>query len=160
MDFRNTPRSRARSLGWSVFASATAMFLISLPGCRNSSPLPTAEVTGIVTTQDGKPIESGRIVFGPLDVNEEGLSGKAARGNIENGKFELTTYNRGDGAVVGRHRVALRELTSLDEELAREYDLPPKHGCKISPEFEEVEVKSGSNYFEFTAIPRSEEVDD
>lgn len=135
-----------------------ALFLVlTLLGCGSGSPIPTARVTGTITTPDGKPVENGRIIFGPLDVKSSGLSGKAARGNIENGKFELTTYNRGDGAVIGKHRVALKELSNFDDEMIKEYDLPPKHGCKISPEFQEVEVVSGKNFFEFVAIPRSKE---
>ena len=130
------------------------LFVISV-GCRNDSPIPTAKVSGTITTQDGQPLKSGRIIFGPLDIHSSGLSGKAARGNIENGKFNLTTYNSGDGAVIGKHRVALKEISNLDDELIKEYDLPPKHGCKISPEFAEVEVVSGKNFFEFIAVPRS-----
>ena len=67
--------------------------------------------------------------------------------------------NRGDGAVVGRHRVAIKELADFDEEVSAELDLPPKHGCKISPEFAEVEVVSGSNVFELIAIPRTQKED-
>ena len=144
------------SLNLFVLVSTTAVFLLQA-GCRNDSPLTTAKVSGTVKTQDGQPLSNGRVLFGPLDTKSDGLSGKLARGKIENGKFKLTTYNRGDGAVVGRHRVAIKELSNFDDEMIEEYDLPPKHGCKISPEFSEVEVVSGKNFFEFVVIPKSQE---
>ena len=146
--------------GCFVLIAAMAVCLVQA-GCRNNTPLPTASVSGTVKTEDGKVISNGRIMFGPLDANSDGLSGKLARGNIdENGKFVLTTYNNGDGAVVGRHRVALKELSNFDDELIEEHGLPPKHGHKISPEFAEVEIVSGKNFFEFIAIPRSKEESD
>ncbi len=48
----------------------------------------------------GKPVEKGVIHFVPE-------KGRSASGEIENGKFTLTTYEPGDGAVVGQHKVSL-----------------------------------------------------
>ena len=139
-----------------VKVSVVAACLVQA-GCGSSSPLPIARVTGTVKTQDGELLESGRILFGPIDTDAEGRSGKVASGMIQNGEFVLTTYSRGDGAVIGRHNVSLRESHNMDDELIAEHNLPPKHGCKISPEFAQVEVVSGKNVFEFVAVAKPED---
>lgn len=72
--------------------------LAVLLGCRGSDRLPIAPVEGKVLYQ-GKPLEFGTVVFQPAN-------GKTARGVIgSDGTFRLSTYDSGDGAVVGSHNV-------------------------------------------------------
>jgi hypothetical protein len=86
-------------------------------GCGNGPKL--GRVSGTVTV-DGKLVTRGRIMFIPTD-------GKAAVGEIgPDGKFTLTTYESGDGALIGPHKVTILATTigpssfapaSIDEEV-------------------------------------------
>jgi len=64
-----------------------------------SSKSPVGQVQGKVTL-DGKPLASGMV--GTLPPAGRGSSGK-----IENGEFELSTFGKNDGALVGTHKVAV-----------------------------------------------------
>jgi hypothetical protein len=79
--------------------------LAVVAGC-NQSPYPVAPVQGIVTI-DGQPMSAGRVMFAP--VAKDGLnSGRPAFGEIQqDGRFALSTYGDGDGAVVGEHWVSI-----------------------------------------------------
>src|SRR4051794_30930832 len=69
-----------------------------LAGCNRETR--TGFVSGTVRV-DGKPITQGTIMFAPAD-------GKAAVGSIgPDGTYVLTTYQMGDGAAVGSHRVSI-----------------------------------------------------
>lgn len=81
------------------------MLLIS--GC-GGSPYDLAPVTGTVTL-DGKPFIWGSVMFAPINTtSSETKSGKPAFSMLDSeGRFELTTYNENDGAIVGDHRVTV-----------------------------------------------------
>lgn len=82
---------------------AGCAFLICVSGCGDSPHL--APVQGAVTL-DGKPIGPGNILFIP--AGRESPRGKAASGSFEaDGQFNLTTYDKGDGALVGEHTVVI-----------------------------------------------------
>jgi hypothetical protein len=66
-------------------------------GCNSKSPV--ARVRGMVLLDD-KPLASGAIVTLPE-------SGRGARGTIVNGGFELGTFGKNDGALIGTHKVAV-----------------------------------------------------
>ena len=78
-------------------------FVVCLPvlcGCGPKRPA-AAPVGGRVTYQ-GQPVASGRIMFQPEH-------GRAAIGAIgPDGRYTLTTFDSGDGAVLGRHRVTIK----------------------------------------------------
>ncbi len=79
-----------------------AVVVAAVSGCGDSDRLSTYDVQGKVTFPDGSPLEGGQITFQSV---EHGLS---ATGEIRSdGTFELTTYEPGDGAVAGLHRVAV-----------------------------------------------------
>ncbi len=83
--------------------------LVCLNGCGPSRPT-TVPVDGTVTL-DGEPLEGASVVFTP-----EG-EGKVAVGTTDSaGKFTLTTYTPGDGAVVGTHKVTVRKTAGGGEE--------------------------------------------
>jgi hypothetical protein len=68
-----------------------------LSGCGGPK---VAQVTGRVI-YGGKPVTGGKIMFYPE-------SGRMALGNIGlDGRYKLTTFQPGDGALVGLHRVAI-----------------------------------------------------
>jgi hypothetical protein len=64
------------------------------------------KVQGKVTYQ-GKLLGSGRVLFTPAS-GKGGESGQSASGEIDsNGTYELTTFNTGDGAILGQHIVTV-----------------------------------------------------
>jgi len=81
-------------------------FALSLSGCGDSG-LKVYSVKGKVVYSDGSPMKEGTIEFEALEGE---WKGRNARGRIdEDGGFELTTVQPGDGAVAGRHRAIVRE---------------------------------------------------
>jgi hypothetical protein len=79
--------------------AAAALCLLVFQGCGRGRP-ETSPVSGHVT-YGGKPVPSGRIVFYPGH-------GRSAMGTIEpDGSYRLTTFDSGDGALLGRHRVTI-----------------------------------------------------
>jgi hypothetical protein len=83
-------------------AALIAVLFASLAGCRDSGHLPTYAVKGKVVFSDGTPLPGGWIIF---ESPEHKL---AARGVIEkDGTYRLSTYDQEDGAVAGRHLVAI-----------------------------------------------------
>jgi hypothetical protein len=95
-----------------------ACLTFALSGCGGSK---VAKVTGQVT-YGGKAVTGGKIMFYPE-------SGRMALGEIgADGSYTLTTFKPGDGALVGRHRVAIEATRvgpgsyeapkSIEEEIA------------------------------------------
>jgi hypothetical protein len=79
-------------------ACTVALFCVLLAGCSDRPKL--AKVKGTVTL-DGKPLPSGTVTF-------EAKGTRPATGKIVNGEIvEVTTFDTGDGAPVGSHRVAV-----------------------------------------------------
>jgi hypothetical protein len=76
-----------------------------LPGCGQSSLAP---VHGRVTCH-GKPVPQAGIIFSPVPKEAtDRQAGKAAAGSTDaNGRFVITTYKSGDGALIGKHRVSI-----------------------------------------------------
>lgn len=89
-----------------IFLLASTCFLIS--GCGNPHELETARVEGVVS-YNGTPITKGLVVFIPA-------KGKRATGKIDGeGRFSLTTYSDGDGAIVGAHKVGIIAFENMDQ---------------------------------------------
>jgi hypothetical protein len=66
---------------------------------------PTAPASGVVTFL-GKPVEGATVTFIPK-ANPVPAYGTTD----EEGKFHLTTYEQGDGAVIGEHFVTINKTT-------------------------------------------------
>lgn len=78
--------------------------VISLPGCGREDRIAVYPVTGKVLV-DGRPAAGVDLQFCPVD---EGVSAAAIfpRARTDNqGQFELSTYEPGDGVPVGQYRV-------------------------------------------------------
>lgn len=87
-------------LNWKALAAVVALMGLGIGGCGGSDGPDTEPVTGIVTL-DGQPVEGARVVFSPGSGG-----GQAASGVTDaEGKYELTTFSQGDGAVVGNYNV-------------------------------------------------------
>ena len=90
----------------SLVAGLGLMFELSCCSSHHPDMPKLAKVYGKVTYQ-GKPIDSGRVVFTPAS-GKAGDSGQGASGQIESdGSFEMTTFNTGDGAILGQHVVTV-----------------------------------------------------
>ncbi len=76
---------------------------VLLAGCARNSA--TAPVVGMVT-HDGQPVGVGQVVFQPVSAEDKNYPGKPARADVQpDGSFTLTTFEQGDGALLGSHRV-------------------------------------------------------
>lgn len=88
---------------------ASVGFVIIFSGCGGSNEYETTPVSGVVTCQ-GKPVSNATVNFTPLpDASRAaGQRGRPALGLTDKeGRFTLTTYHDGDGAIVGKHTVTV-----------------------------------------------------
>jgi hypothetical protein len=93
-------------------APFSLILLCVVTGC-GESPYVVAPVRGKVLLNN-KPLPQGGIMFAPIAQGESANAGKTAVGRIqEDGTYTLTTYDKGDGAVVGEHWVT---IVNHDEE--------------------------------------------
>jgi hypothetical protein len=82
--------------------------LIFTSGCSNGR-IPTFPVTGQVLFPDGSPVRVGTI---ELKSREHRVQ---ARGEIGNdGRFVLTTFEHGDGAVAGHHDCVIVQFVMVE----------------------------------------------
>jgi hypothetical protein len=110
--------------------------VVALPGCGGGDPYAVKPVSAAGTvTYHGQPVKKGTILFQPV-----GEQGRPASGTIEDGKFALTTYREGDGAVAGKHEVAVvatEEQKRKDGDTSVKYIVPENYA---SPESSGVTV--------------------
>lgn len=89
---------------WSAVRAGLALSLVAIMGCSNRD-FPTAPVEGIAKC-NGTVLTSGVVYFSPVGKDGQQLAGKSGGGVVgADGRFQVSTYFEGDGAVVGRHRV-------------------------------------------------------
>ena len=84
---------------------AAAAALVPLAGCGGPVLVP---LKGRVTC-NGKPVADAALIFSPIPKSESDRESAkaAAAGTDADGRFEVSTYKVGDGAIVGKHRVAI-----------------------------------------------------
>jgi hypothetical protein len=83
---------------------ASVCVVLSAAGCSGGDPNQPklGRVYGTVSYK-GKPVEGGHVVFTP-SAEKGGATGQTATGEIaSDGSYELTTFNTGDGAILGQH---------------------------------------------------------
>ncbi|MFK7817267.1 MAG: hypothetical protein AB8G99_00995 [Planctomycetaceae bacterium] len=102
----------------------TTMALISVfctLGCGDENPA-TFEVTGTVVFKDGAPLTDGSVEF-ETEVDDKPIT---AIGQIgPDGTFKLGTYEAADGALPGKHRVAVFAHNEIGTKHERPDHLPP-----------------------------------
>jgi hypothetical protein len=112
-----------------LVAAVGGLLAACLGGCGRRLP-PVAAVSGSVTI-DGRPVSGGIVMFHPG-------RGRSAVGTTDAaGRYTLTTFRPGDGAILGRHTVTIdaREDTegpalrpmSAEEEFQKAEQLFPTH---------------------------------
>lgn len=121
---------------------ATAFCLLACVGCGQNLPS-TAPVSGRVTYQ-GKPVVKGNIMFRPEH-------GRAAGGVIgPDGRYTLTTFDPGDGATLGPHRVTIDAWqASGDQITASIHWLVPEKYSRPATSPLTADVKEGENTIDF-----------
>lgn len=130
------------------------MLLVWLAAGCGGDGMPLGRVSGQVTYK-GQVVPDGIIYFVPEQ-------GPAASSPIDTqGRYRLTTYSSGDGAVIGNHKVYFApqaDSGGADENLVESAEVPPPpddpgylpHNYR-SPETSgfERQVQAGSNTFDF-----------
>ena len=109
-------------------AISCILVLLALVGCGNKPAIPVFSVQGQVFFQ-GKAAAGALVVFHP-DSTEENQPIPRGRAG-KDGRFQLTTRSKDDGAPAGRYRVTIvwRDQKDEDEDsgpnrLPRQYGLP------------------------------------
>jgi len=133
-----------------IVVAAILLTLPAVTGCGgNPAALETAPVEGRVTL-DGEPVSQGIVRFNPD-------RGRAGKGAIQaDGTFTISTYAPGDGAVVGRHRVAIVAQQSdgtqaFVEDVAEvEWLVPPQYANPSTSGLEFTVQADQPNYAEFS----------
>jgi len=92
--------------------------LAAMAGCTPDHVMETAPVTGKVFCA-GEPVTEGYLVFTPIrdqstDPNKSGKSGYATIQS--DGTYIVTTYEEGDGALIGTHEVRIYKPDPEDDE--------------------------------------------
>jgi hypothetical protein len=127
-------------------------------GCAGDSGRPkVAPVSGKVT-QNGKTLTMGDVTFTPTGGMPG--TGHVATGQIgPDGSYRLTTFNTGDGAVLGTHKVTVVVRSPADMRKMNElkggkiaYKLPPS---SAPPKYSQVE----STPLKFTVEDKDNKID-
>lgn len=93
----------------------------ALSGCGGGEP-GLARVSGTVTYK-GKPVTPGEVFFTPEEPGKRG-----AKGILDSsGRFTLTTFENGDGAYSGKHKVSVISQ-------GPDKPVPPKMKDRMMPE--------------------------
>jgi hypothetical protein len=87
-----------------LLALGAAILLAGCGGDPNKPPL--GKVSGTVT-YNGKPVTSGSVIFTPV-AGQGAETGQVATGQLESdGSYTMTTFDFGDGVVLGQHVVTV-----------------------------------------------------
>ena len=134
-----------RSQGFCVLFSILA---VGLTGCGQSADqYDVVKVRGVITC-GGKPMAKAFVNFTPLNQEERkaGRPGRPALGVTDDeGRFELTTYENGDGAIIGRHRVSVGPYSATEEanpDAGKNFPcLNSTMEIEVTPETKEVKIE-------------------
>lgn len=138
-----------RSCAFAAPAVAAGLAVL-LGGCGGGDDRDTATVHGKVT-YNGAPLPGGGVTFVPVSGEGATTGGKPAAGTINpDGTYTLTTYEDGDGAVIGKHHVGVSPppppgAGAEAPEGTHAAPTPPSPFAGLKPTTEEVEVKAGDN---------------
>jgi hypothetical protein len=134
---------------------------LGLAGCGGSKQgqRPTVQVTGEVTYK-GAPVTRGEVKFIPANREEAGA--RVAFGPLDaQGRYRLSTYGDGDGAILGNYAVTIESRVEAPPEGKKETadgrpagqrpkSLVPERYADPQTSRLTAEVKQGSNHLNFT----------
>jgi len=127
-----------RNLGKTRRFRSSAVACLMFAGCGGSTEqastlLKPVPVKGSVLYK-GKALTGGTVRFEPED------GGREASGNIEpDGTFTLTTFKAADGAVAGKHRVAVDPPADKPKALPAKYKSAASSGIVLDVSIEKTE---------------------
>ena len=114
-------RTHKRSIAWGCLVPA----LLTV-GCTDNPP--TAPVSGTIT-RNGQAVTSGRVLLLPRG------GGKQAIGTIaDDGKFTVTTFSSGDGALIGNHHAVVLKATSSNSDDSFSYESSKDADLQVKPD--------------------------
>jgi hypothetical protein len=114
------------------------LVVLLLGGCGSSGEHAVAETRGTVT-YNGQPVPDVVVSFTPQATGDAKTPGKSATGRTDaQGEFVLSTYEIGDGAVVGRHAVL---VSSEDPNKPLPGKTPPDLIVEVEPGSNNIEIK-------------------
>ena len=105
------------------------LFLFVAVGCGKSQ-LPTYKVNGQLKFEDGTTPAFGNIEFFNAE-NKINAHGKINR----DGTFTVTTYDKNDGAVAGKHQIVIIQLTGNYLTAKSNQDIQHDHGQLAHPRY-------------------------
>ncbi|MBN1395249.1 MAG: hypothetical protein JW959_09515 [Pirellulales bacterium] len=111
---------------FSAIVGAVVVLGLFLNGCGESRPN-TASVSGKVTYQ-GKPVTTGRITFYPVDGSRPAMAAIN-----EDGTYTLTTFDKGDGAMLGKHKVTIKSTRTVGGTPIDEFAETPPDAVPAEP---------------------------
>lgn len=131
------------NVSWQFVRSQSLRFALGFlscaaAGCGSWAQHELTPVTGIVLL-DGQPLQSGAIITMPE-------RGRGAQASIDaTGRFSLSTRDIGEGAVPGKHQVAViatagADLTAVDPEAKIKFTIPARYAQTDSSDLE-IEVR-------------------
>ena len=102
--------------------------VLSLGGCSGDPNMPKLGKVHGTVKYNGKLLDAGHIVFTPA-TGKGGATGQVATGEINSdGTYDMTTFNTGDGAILGQHIVTVTvqkgEMPKPDANSHIKYELP------------------------------------
>jgi len=100
--------------------------ILPLSGCQGDGKPEVAPTTGVVT-YDGEPVAKASVAFVPM-----GEAPNAIGTTDDEGRFTLTTFNPGDGAVVGAHRVIVVPHNPNLEQLSGDMSDPNEYLAAVA----------------------------
>ncbi|NLY00583.1 MAG: carboxypeptidase regulatory-like domain-containing protein [Rhodopirellula sp.] len=140
---------------WLSLALAVCALGCSKGSDKWTEDRPQVYPAGGVVQHNGAPLEGATVVF--RSETEQ----KAAYGTTDaEGKFKLTTFDDGDGAVAGKHQVRITKIETKEAPPAADPEgpvmppeeislLPAKYGDFKSSGLTAEVVADGENQFEF-----------
>jgi hypothetical protein len=79
------------------------LILSAAMGCGNGNEFPVAKATGRVLCE-GRPVVKAMVYFEPKRSGDSGMVGQQGFALTDSeGRFIVSTYGNGDGAVLGKH---------------------------------------------------------
>lgn len=103
-----------------------------LAGCGPAGPK-TIPVSGTVL-RDGNPIAGGIVRFNPADPKQ----GHLAEGKLDpSGKFILSTFQPGDGALAGDYNITVLPAVESPNELAKDKAKNAANAAAIPPKYQD-----------------------
>lgn len=110
VEFADDAASRRDAMSrWSCGARSVCLLLALslLLGCAETNDWPKRYPVSGKVTVDGKPVVRAMVVFHPVSPRPDGKKIASSTFTNDDGTFQLTTYDAGDGAPPGEYKVTI-----------------------------------------------------